>query len=270
MNYDCATRTVAGTTLVTVRVRNEAAVPRRVRVRNDLPGPVLPPRRDGVPERGWDDEGFTGVVAPDCERALGYACPVDCADETPVSVDWLGRADDDGDDAAEREAEAIRSLGRARPPADAVSAPGVGDRSDGERSSAVADAAESTSEPEGADDSAGGTEDAADTSHDEFVTDASDATPLPGVERGASEVPRPVESWLSAVEVRVRRAEALTDATAAETARVLETAGDVSDLPAAVEADAASLRAFAARATALAQRAAESDAEPVVAAVEGL
>lgn len=191
MEHDCTTESVAGATLVRVRVRNEAAVPRRVRVRNELPGPVLPPRREGVPERGWDEDGFEGVLDAGEERILGYACPVDADGDRPIAVASLGRAE--GGREVDREDEAVRALGRARPPA--------------------------------------------------------------------------VASWLDAVETRVRLAERLTDATATDAATALEAAGDVSGLPSAVDADEAALRALAARAAELADRAAETDAGPVVAAL---
>ncbi|ADQ65689.1 hypothetical protein C499_10804 [Halogeometricum borinquense DSM 11551] len=272
MEYDCTTKTVGGTTLVTVHVRNEAAVPRRVRVRNDLPGPVLPPRQDGVPERGWDDDGYTGVIAADDELTLGYACPGGDETETPVSVESLGRADEERDteksSRAELEAEAIRSLGRARPPADAVPTPSVDRQTETDdaptdaqtrdlesRAESVSTNSRPQSEPESTprQDSGGDSDDA--TSHNEGDEEY----------RAEKEItPKPVESWLSAVETRVQHAETVTDATADEAAAVLETAENVSDLPATVAADEDALRAFAARATALAERAADTDAKPVI------
>lgn len=263
MEHDCATRTVAGATLVTVRLRNGAAVPRRVRVRNDLPGPVLPPRREGVPERGWDDEGFTGVVAAGDERTLGYACPATADRATPVSVESLGRADGGGvDSAAELEAEAVRSLGRARPPADAVPTSAVAShrRSDRPPGGAPNRSPDDVSDPvPTTDDSAVGADGDVDGEGNRCGDEA---------ERGdGPDVPDTVASWLAAVETRVGRVERLTDATADDAAAVLESAGDVTGLPAAVAADEEALRAVAARATALADRAAAADPEPVVDAV---
>ena len=275
MEYDCATRTVAGTTLVTVTVRNEAAVPRRVRVRNALPGPVLPPRRDGVPERGWDGDGFTGVVPANDERSVGYACPVVSDAEAPVAVESLGRAD--GADAvdADPEAEAIRTLGRARPPADAVPTPdvaarGPADRSaDGESSrtkeSQTASDERAAAVSRTADRRSVGSQPSrvgSDPPSDDMVSSPGGADP--------TDPPAAVESWLSAVETRVRRAETLTDATAAEAATVLESTACVAGLPAAVAADEAALRTVADRARTLADRAGRTDAEPVVEAVGSL
>jgi hypothetical protein len=102
--------------LVTVDLRNTSPVDRCVRVTNRLDGPVLPPRRAGVPESGWDDEGFAGVVPADGRRSLGYACPA-LAKRPPVSVVDEGRADGDESGTA---AIAVRELGDPRPPSDAV------------------------------------------------------------------------------------------------------------------------------------------------------
>lgn len=105
-----------GVTLVTVDLRNPSPVDRRVRVTNRLDGPVLPPRRSGVPDAGWNEEGFVGVVPAEGRRSLGYACPA-AATRPPVSVVDEGRADDDEVDAT---AVAVRELGDPRPPSDAV------------------------------------------------------------------------------------------------------------------------------------------------------
>jgi len=110
-----------GVVLVTVDLRNRSPVDRRVRVTNRLDGPVLPPRRQGVPESGWDDEGFEGVVPAGGRRSLGYACPAPVT-RPPVAVTDEGRAD--GDDAADASAVAARELGDPRPPSDAI--PGIG------------------------------------------------------------------------------------------------------------------------------------------------
>ncbi|NHN60779.1 MULTISPECIES: hypothetical protein [Halorussus] len=126
----------ADVSLVELLVRNPAATARRVRVANRLDGPVLPPRREGVPEAGWDDGGFEGAVAADECLALGYAVRAPPA-EPPAELVWTERA---GVHAAERDADAVvddaspegvvRSLGDPRPPADAV--PTVEAGTDGE------------------------------------------------------------------------------------------------------------------------------------------
>lgn len=103
--------------LVTVELRNPDPVDRRVRVDNLLDGPVLPPRRAGVPDPGWDRDGFTGVVPAGGRQPLGYACPAPPR-RPPVSVTDEGRAPDGS--TADDAAAAVRGLADPRPPADAV------------------------------------------------------------------------------------------------------------------------------------------------------
>jgi hypothetical protein len=149
-----------GIVLVELVVANPTATARRVRVADRLDGPVWPPRREGVPEAGWDDGGFEGVVAPGERRPLGYASPVsgdgadasDTSDDTadladpPAELVWSERAGESeraagpgnpdaltDDDAITDEATpegVVRALGDGRPPADAVPSPGVGSKSD--------------------------------------------------------------------------------------------------------------------------------------------
>ena len=132
VNLDCRAESRAGISLVTLVVENPTKIARRVRVANRLDGPVWPPRREGVPEAGWDDGGFEGVVAPGEFRAWGYACPAS-AEEPPAEVVWTERAGEtertrrteragDSDSFAdERTPEGVvRKLGDPRPPADAV------------------------------------------------------------------------------------------------------------------------------------------------------
>ncbi|WP_435180605.1 hypothetical protein [Halorussus sp. AFM4] len=142
----------SGVSLVELLVRNPSATARRVRVANRLDGPVLPPRREGVPAAGWDDGGFEGVVAADGRLALGYATRAPAA-EPPVELVWTERA---GADATGRDAAGfadgatpegvVRSLGDPRPPADAVptggSAGGAGSaaRASGDTESPVPEA----------------------------------------------------------------------------------------------------------------------------------
>lgn len=123
MDSDWSVRRLDGhdIALVTVELCNSSPVARQVRVNNRLDGPVLPPRRAGVPESGWDEDGFVGVVPASERRALGYACPAP-VDRPPVSVTVDGRADgEDGESAA----TAARELADPRPPRAAV--PTVGD-----------------------------------------------------------------------------------------------------------------------------------------------
>lgn len=121
--------------LVTVELRNPDPVDRRVRVDNRLDGPVLPPRRAGVPDPGWDRDGFTGVVPAGGRLPVGYACPAPPR-RPPVSVVDEGRAA--GEPTDDTAAAAVRGLADPRPPADAVpdadvteSDPEAGSQADG-------------------------------------------------------------------------------------------------------------------------------------------
>lgn len=124
-----------GVTLVELFVENPAGVPRRVRVRNCLDGPVWPPRREGVPEAGWDDGGFEGIVAAGERRPLGYASPASLADP-PVELVWTERAGESERDKRDALADdhetvteeatpegVVRALGDPRPPGDVVPRP---------------------------------------------------------------------------------------------------------------------------------------------------
>ena len=128
-------------TLVTLSVSSPE--PTHVRIANCLDGPVWPPRVQGVPADGWDEDGFSGVV--DGTLALGYACPVsgDTSDPPAEVVDERPPTDADDTPTAR---SLVRDLGDASPPADAV-----GPSTDTDRSRATDDWSESTPEP--ADDS---------------------------------------------------------------------------------------------------------------------
>lgn len=118
MRLETQTHRRSGVTLVAVRVANDADHACRVRVANECPGVVWPPRERGVPAPGWDDGGWEGVVGEDETRALGYATPAEPADP-PAAFAWTERAAD-GDPTP---AETFADLGDPRPPADAVAVP---------------------------------------------------------------------------------------------------------------------------------------------------
>lgn len=215
--------------LVRCRVRNDDAVPRRVRIESRLDGPVLPPRRDGVPETGWDEAGVTLRLAPEERRALGFAVRAPPTDP-PVEVAEV-TAVEPGDEPERSETPtvvALRRLGDHRPPGEAVT--GGAD---------AADAAPGTDEPE---------------------PDPADSEPSVGEADGWAEA---VEARLDAVESRIDRAERLTDADlAAATAALAEADGveELSALDDRVAADAERLRELTDRASALAARAESTDA----------
>jgi len=122
MDLDATVRRRAGVTLVELRVANEAAEPRRVRVESELDGPLWYPRRHGDAAPGWDDEGYTGRVPADGRLALGFASPADPV-EPPATVACAGRADEAGETTP---ADVVADLGDPRPPRDAV-APSTAD-----------------------------------------------------------------------------------------------------------------------------------------------
>lgn len=117
-----------GVTFVAVVVRNGSDQRRRVRVESRLDGPIWPPRRQEVPERGWDADGVTVRLSPHERRALGFATPAPPEDD-PVAIARETVADG-GEEPIERTPEGVvRALGDPAPPPDAV-APDT--RSDGE------------------------------------------------------------------------------------------------------------------------------------------
>lgn len=126
-------------TLVELVVENSAAIPVRIRVGNRLDGEIQSPRRCGVPEAGWDEGGFEGIVGAGERRALGYAVPTDSdSDSPPAEIVWTERAPETEESTAIRAtspgpngkldieptaAGVVRALGDARPPVDAVPTP---------------------------------------------------------------------------------------------------------------------------------------------------
>lgn len=107
-----------GVCLVALQVTNTGPA-RRVRVENELDGPVLYPRRSGQPEQGWDEDGFEGKIRAGETRPLGYACRARPA-EPPARVAVHERST--GDDREPTATAVLRDLGDPRPPRDAVPA----------------------------------------------------------------------------------------------------------------------------------------------------
>ncbi|MFA9516675.1 hypothetical protein ACERIT_05595 [Halopenitus sp. H-Gu1] len=128
MDLSCSRETRGGLAIVIGRIRNETGSPKRVRIANALEGPVLPPRRRGVPEPGWDAEGYTCRVAGESTEAFGYVCAADApADGPPARIDSVAEPKDarDGDGSDESEENvriddsttvAHQTLGDHRPP----------------------------------------------------------------------------------------------------------------------------------------------------------
>ena len=255
--------------LVGVRVRNDGAVPRRVRIESRLDGPVLPPRRGGVPERGWDAAGVTTVIDPGEREAFGFAAlaepaepPVELASVEPATADvGEDRATPESD--AESARAAIRDLESHRPPREAIAEPGAIDHDeDGERKAIDRDEKGESRGAEG--DENGDTEASESDGGDAERSAIAESPPSPAA-------PDDIDAWFAAVEARVERAERLTGADLATATAVVEEAGGldaVASLDERVAADAERLKAIRDRAAALVDRAEES--EVPTEALEGL
>ena len=253
MELDWSVDREGDASLVGVRVRNDGAVPRRVRIESRLDGPLLPPRRGGVPESGWDAAGVTAVIDPDERAAFGFAAlaepvdpPVEIASVEPITVatDDRGAATEGGADLART---AVRDLESHRPPRRAVAGTGA--------SGAVGEGSDDTGTGDWEGEVRPENEEAAGSDGD---ADRSEAPEPPPSAAGPDEV----DAWFTAVEARIERAERLTDADLATATRSVEEAGGldaVGELDERVAADAERLRAVRDRAAALAERAEESE-----------
>jgi hypothetical protein len=257
-----------GVSLVQIRVENRTETRRRIRVSNQMDGDLLPPRREGVPEAGWDEGGYSDTLAPGTSIALGYACLGDPV-RPPVEVTDEGRGDgaSDGPDPA---ADAVvRELGSAAPPAsavpvDALDVSHAADAPTVESSfeTAVADPSRETASEADPDDATAVARDGDPVGR----RDGPDADSSPDA-AGEPATPdltcdRDVGDWLAGVERRVERCERLTGATVPEAVDVLVEVGGVDGaetLSERVSADASALRALADRASRLADRAEETD-----------
>lgn len=116
MNLEYEAERRDGMTFVTVTVHNPAPVKRHARLENRLDSPVLPPRRNGVPECGWDETGVTLTVAAGRTVGVGYVCSSPPT-EPAVEIEATARGAAPVEDA---EFRARRSLGTFRPPRMAV------------------------------------------------------------------------------------------------------------------------------------------------------
>lgn len=296
--HECRVDRAGDRTLVEVVVANETTVDRRVRVENCLDGRVEPPRENGVPTPGWDDEGYTGVVPANGRLTLGYACAAPPTDP-PVAVRDEGRPAE-GDDADEpTAADAVRLLDDHAPPADAVPVDGAeasdpATNGDTDGSSAdeppapvtamvdrldEGDATSDTAPADGtepadaapATDSTGPNERAEPSavppdaiSPPEPTEEAADPSPS---EAAPDDLPPAAASWFADVRGRVADAETLAAGDLAAVARVVDERGGAAEaaaLDAALADDEERLRALATELEALADRAAEA-AVPVAA-----
>jgi len=238
---------VDGVWFVACRLHNPTAVTHRVRLDSCLDGPVLPARRRGVPESGWDASGLTLELGPDERRGVGFACPAlpDSGDDgsdtdrtppapdPPVVVTDCAPVDSDDPTSTPTAAAAVRRLGDHRPPRAVV---------DGTSTSTTA---ATTTDAESNRVGDGGTD-----------SDQSAAGASAFGETAA------ITAWLDTVEARVEHAERLTDSDLETATAVLEGIGSAAaavDLARQVDADASRLTRLADRASSLAGRAETTD-----------
>lgn len=103
-----------GITLVELLVTSDADC--EVRIESNVE-PVWPPRRQGVPEAGWEDGEFVGRIEAGERLLLGYASPAG-PEEPPAEL----RSRPAGDSPTVSARELIRVLGDPTPPRDVVPA----------------------------------------------------------------------------------------------------------------------------------------------------
>lgn len=226
-----------GVTLVTARLEGGTA-PQRVRLANRLDGEVWPPRRRGVPEEGWTDDGYEGVVPAGATVALGYASPAPPLDD-PLELVEKAVLDDPATSEAPTAETAVRELGDPAPPRDAVALPAVEGASPRDTDSEQSRRRRQPSGPEQSTDLA------------------------TSVDQQAGDPPQAVTEWLDTVENRLVTAEALSAANSVpEATDALRAAGGLDGATETVDrlaADARALEAVATRARALADRESATD-----------
>ncbi|SFR30418.1 MULTISPECIES: DUF7857 domain-containing protein [Halorubrum] len=271
MELDWSVDREGDASLVGCRVRNDGAVPRRVRIESRLDAPALPPRRGGVAEAGWDAAGVTAVIDPGERAAFGFAALAEPV-EPPVelaSVEPVRPVDDDGSGAIEAGDDvaraAVRDLDDHRPPRRAAAGSESERNRDGEGIDRDVEATERDGN-EAEDDAAETDRDGSEADGDAEGNGSADGN---GLGRPAADEPGPsaagpgeLDAWFAAVEARVERAERLTDADLATATDVVEEGGGLDALgrlDERVAADAERLKAVRDRAAALAERAEESD-----------
>ena len=240
LDWDLAT--AGEVTLVHVAVRTET--PCTVRLRNELDGPVWPPRTQGRPAPGWDDDGYEGVVAADRPLVLGYAVPAPPADP-PVTVVEEGPPDTAAD--TTDPVAVVRALGESGPPRAAIP------QLDATSTASGADDGDDTrATPPGAD--------------QQSRTAAGTAAPpgdRPAAGRGDEAVPPAVEDWLQSVADRAERAEGLDGVASVAAAReAVDDAGGLAairDLDEQLQADREALTAVVDRCERLRDRVEHAD-----------
>jgi hypothetical protein len=270
--------------LVTCRLHNRTTAPRAVTLRDELPGPTLPPRRNGVPERGWNDDTYTTVLPPAATQAVGYASPRDGSlseDPLPEPPATVVAVDDPATtDTGDRVSHARRELPGWAPPDDVVQERVVADGGTTADDETAVDGRTTTGDEATADGET--TPDGEATAGDETVADgrttvdgeatvdsetvaAAGVPPEPDTAHPATgsfadgTVPTVVAAYLDAAAERIERAEGTAEGVQAATDALRDTHHTPVTLEQAVARDEAALRALAERAATLADRAAAAD-----------
>lgn len=239
-------------TLVELSVHSDRE--QRVRIESRLT-PVWPPRRQGVPARGWQDDTFEGTVDGDRPLVVGYATPAPPA-EPPAEITETGHA---AEDEAVTPHTLVRTLGDARPPRDAL-----GSRRSAAEEPSPVDVDRTTGGSAGAptaDTQMTGLGDApaADTRVTEPGGNLTSAVQSPqGAYQQTAEKPTAVTEWLNSVESRLATTRRLADATDADEIRdtVDEVGGieAVRSLQAQLDADRRQLQEIRRRSETLTER----------------
>jgi hypothetical protein len=238
VSFDCRAERADGVTLVTATV-GDIAEPTRITLRNRLDGPLWPPRRQGVPEAGWTEDGFEGVVSPGV-HALGYATPAAPTDQ-PAELVSAEPADSTAADERLDSPDAVfRELGDPSPPADAVPTPEPAQVADSLSCRSGESAVEQGTEP-----------------RKPAVQSPTESRITPG-HQSVQQLPDTVSRWLETVARRVDRAERLAEADSLSAATAAVRAADgltgVRRVAARGDADEQMLRALSRRAERLADR----------------
>lgn len=203
--------------------------------------PVWPPRRRGVPVRGWREDTFEGTVERGQPLVVGYATPAPPS-EPPAEITETGSPPDD----SITPRRLVRTLGDSRPPRDALPRRRPDDTDGGTADTPDGTTAE-TVDPGGADETATGTS----------STSADNRGSMAARPRTADQ---PVEStaWFEAVESRLDTTETLAGATDADEIRAaVDAAGGIDSvraLQAQLDADRRQLREVRRRSETLSDR----------------
>jgi hypothetical protein len=252
---------------------NETDITQRVELANELDGPLWPPRRRGVPEAGWTDDGFAGTFEPGA-HALGYASPAPPVDP-PLTVVSREPVDHVPENDFDTPADVVRHCGDPSPPRDAVPVPET-DSMGGASTAASRQSDDGVVTPDHEAGDTGGCKPVRsfgrpgrqtssrsysrqyDKSAGESETASTETAvePTTGVDGGP---PEEVQRWLTECERRLDRAETVADATSVPAAtEAVAAAGGlhaVQELVATVDDDAAALAAVERRVADLRERA---------------